>query len=834
MKGILGDVRLALRRVAGNPGLTALIVLTFALGIGANTAVFSLFDQVLLRSMPVKDPGSLVLIDTPGPNSGTFESNKEFPSPISYPMFKDFRDKADVFSGVLAYLPTGVFFGIDSSTERISANLVSGSFFEVLGLQPAKGRLISSADDLTIGGHPVVVISYSYWQRRFGLDPNIIGKNVRINAASMEVVGVAPPNFRGLEVGQEIQAYVPLTMKRVVTPTWDELESRRAMFLTPVARLKPGITLAQAQSRLDVLYKQILAEEVKEMTAARYSERFRTRFTQKSVVLHPGGAGASGFREQAAAPFRILLASASLVLFIGCLNIANLLLTRATKRRKEIAVRLSLGGTRARLVRELVVEGAVLASLGLIAGLAVAVAGGQFLVNTLPDADARALLRFSLDARVLGFAALLAFLGVVVSSIVPALQGTQIALTPSLREGSGATAGGGRRTRHALVISQLALSLALLVGAGLLARSLLNLANRPVGYETEHIATFTLNPALAGYDEAHKRALFERVTAQIAAQPNVATVGLSDNTLLTNSNSSSTIKLPGYTRAENEDLNPLWLELTPQFLTAIQAPIVAGRNFDQRDGQGAPLVALVNESFARHYFKGKDAVGQRFGYNRSDDFDFEIVGVVKDFRMSAVNEVEGRRHLFVPLAQTKVLGAVTFYVRVNGPEAGLSETLRGIVQQIDPSVPPTLFSTLAQTRDDSIAAERTMAYLATVFGAIALLLAALGLYGVLSHGVTQRFREIGVRVALGAQPRDIVGLILGQASRLVGAGLLLGVPVAAGVAMLVRSQLFGVPVWDSAAILTSLGVLAASAVLAAYLPAARAARVDPSLTLRCE
>jgi putative ABC transport system permease protein len=832
MNGLLRDVRLALRRVLGSPGLTSLIVLTFALGIGANTAVFSLFDQVLLRSMPVKDPGRLVLIDTPGPNSGLFESNKNFPNPISYPMFKDFRDKTDVFDGVLAYLPTSVFFGVDSNTERVQASLVSGTFFEVLGLQASKGRLIASSDDVTVGGHPVVVISHSYWQRRFGSDPNIVGKAVRINAATMDIIGVAPPNFRGLEVGQDTQAYVPLTMKRLVTPTWDELESRRAMFLTPVARLKPGITMAQAQVRLDVLYKQILAEEVKTMT--RNSEKFRERFVKKSIELHPGGAGASGFREAAEAPFKILLATASLVLFIGCLNIANLLLTRATKRRKEIAVRLSLGGTRARLVRELVVEGAVLASLGLIAGLVVAYVGGQLLVETLPDPDARALLSFSLDARVLGFAGFLAFLGVVVSSIVPAIQGTRVALTPSLREGSGATAAGGRRTRNALVVGQLALSLALLVGAGLLARSLFNLAGRPVGYDTEHIVSFGLSPALAGYDEAQKRSLFERVATEIMAQPNVASVGLSDNSLLTNSNSSSTIKIPGYTPAEEENMNPLWLQVSPSFFTTIGAPIVSGRGFDERDGASAPLVAIVNESFAKQYYKGKNAVGLRFGRNRGDTYDFEIVGVVKDFRQSSVNEVEGRRQVFFPYAQEKVLGAMTYYVRARGSEAGLVDTLRSIVTRIDPSVPPTGFATLAQTRADSIAAERTMAYLASVFGAIALLLAALGLYGVLSHGVSQRFREIGVRVAIGAQPGDIVRLILGQAGRLVAAGLVLGIPVAAGVAFLVQSQLFGVPRFDVASIATAFAVLAGSAILAAYLPASRAARVDPSKTLRYE
>lgn len=832
MGGLLGDVRLALRRVAGSPGLTLLIVATFALGIGANTAVFSLFDQVLLRSMPVKDPASLVIIHTPGPNQGMFESNKEFPFPISYPMFQDFRDKTDVFEGVLAYLPTTVFFGVDNNTERVHADLVSGTYFDVLGLRPALGRVLSSGDDVTPGGHPVVVLSYAYWQRRFGADPSIIGKTVRINAALMQIIGVAPAGFRGMEVGQEALAFVPLTMKRAVTPTWDELESRRAMWLTPMARLKPGVSMEQAQTRANVLYRQILAEEVKTIT--RGSESFKERFVKKNLQILPGGAGASGFREQAAAPFRILLATAGAVLFIGCLNIANLLLTRATKRRKEIAVRLSLGGTRARLMRTLVVEGAVLGALGLMAGLGVAMAGGRLLVSTLPDENARQLLTFSLDARVLGFATLLAFLGVVVSTVAPALQGTRVSLTPSLREGSGATSAGGRRTRNGLVIGQLALSLALLVGAGLLARSLFNLASRPVGYNTEKIATFSLNPALAGYDEAQKRSLFERISTEIMAQPDVAAVGMSDNSLLTNSNSSSTIKLPGYTPAEEENMNPLWLQVSPAFFTTLEAAMVAGRGFDERDGAGAPKVAVVNESFAKHYFKNESAIGRRFGARRSDDFQFEIVGVVKDFRQTSVNEEEGRRQVFFPYAQKDVLGSMTYYVRARGSEKSLADSIRSIMTRIDPQVPPTDFTTLAQQRDDSIAAERTMAYLASVFGGLALLLAALGLYGVLSHGVTQRFREIGVRMAMGAQPGDIVRLIMGHAGKLVAGGLLLGVPIAGGVAALVRSQLFGVPAWDGVAISVSLLVLAMSAGGAAYLPAARAARLDPSTTLRYE
>jgi predicted permease len=404
-----------------------------------------------------------------------------------------------------------------------------------------------------------------------------------------------------------------------------------------------------------------------------------------------------------------------------------------------------------------------------------------------------------------------------------------------LREGSGATAAGGRRTRNALVIGQLALSLALLVGAGLLARSLFNLAGRPVGYATENIATFSLNPALAGYDETQKRSLFDRVSLEVASHPGVASVGMSDNTLLANNNSSSTIKLPGYTPAEEEDMNPLWLRVSPAFFTTIEAPIVAGRSFNEGDGAGAPQVAIVNEAFARHYFKAESALGRRFGRNRSEGgFEFEIVGVVKDFRQTTVNEEEGRRQIFFPYAQEKVLGSMTYYVRGRSSGPALADSLRSIVRRVDLSVPPTDFTTMARQRDDSIVAERTMAYLATVFGAIALLLAALGLYGVINQGVTQRFREIGVRVALGAQRTDIINLILGQAGRLLAAGLALGVPIAFGVSTLVRSQLFGVPAFDGVAISASLCVLAGSAVLAAYLPAARAARVDPSKTLRYE
>jgi predicted permease len=827
MTDFVADVRHALRRALASPGLAALVVATFAIGIGANTAVFSLFDQVLLRSLPVKEPERLVLVDhTRGPVFGALDTSKKVPEPMSYPMFLEFRDKGNVFDGILAYFTANVVLGVDSTTERVQANLVSGTYFDVLGLKPAAGRLLAPADDVTPGAHPLVVVSHSLWTRRFAGDPSVVGRTVRINSVPMQVIGVAPAGFRGLEVGGEPALYLPLTMKKVATPTWDELQSPRWMWLTAVARLEPGMTIAQATAAANVLYKQILAEDLKTITRGTMAER--ARFLAKDLLLVPGGAGASGFREATEGSFRILLGTSAAVLFIGCLNIANLLLTRATQRKREIALKLAIGGSRTRIIRELVAEGAVLALFGLAAGIGVALIGGRLLVDTLPDPSARQLLSFSLDARVLGFAALLSVLGVMLSTLTPAISATRVDLTPALRAGAGATWVEGR-TRQLLVVAQIALSLALLVGAALTTRSLVNLTTRSVGYATERVATFTLDPSLAGFDEAQTHAFLERVESELRSQPAIEDVGMAHTALLNNSTSSASMRFPGYVPADGEDMSSLYLYVNPGFFNALSIPILRGRGFGPGDAEGAPRVAIVNEAFAKRFFKDGDALGKRLGLRTEDGFPFEIVGVVPEFRQLSVSEASGTRQVFIPAAQTKGLGFMAFYVCTRGSEAALADLVASTVRRIDPSIPVSDFNTMTRQRADSIFAERTLAHLASVFGGLALLLASLGLYGVLNHGVAQRFREIGVRVAMGARPGDIVRLILGQAGRLLAGGFALGVPLSIGLVALVRSQLFGVAAVDPLATAAAVLVLGASAIAAASLPAARPSRISSVL-----
>ncbi|MBL8140457.1 MAG: ABC transporter permease, partial [Acidobacteria bacterium] len=497
MGGLLQDVRIAARRLVQAPGLTLIVVLTFALGIGANTALFTLFDRVIVRPLPVREPDRLVLLHGPGTNRGMISRNKETPFPMSHPMYEAIRDTASDFAGVLAYFSAPAHLAAGDQPERVDAELVTGTYFPVLGLTATRGRLFQPSDDEAPMGHPVVVLGHAYWMRRFAGDAAVIGTTVTVNALPMQVVGVAPPTFTGLEVGRDPAIYVPMAMKRQLTPTWDMLDDPRALWMTAVARLRDGVTLEQATASANVLYAQILAGELAQMSNV--SDTFRQRFLAKKLELLDARSGASGFREQNDTPLRILVTTAALVLLVACLNVANLLFVRATRRQREMAVRLSLGAGRARLVRQLIVEGGLLALLGTGAGLVVAAITLPFLVGLLPDPDLRRAMSTAIDGRMLVFALGAGLSCVLLSAVLPAWQATRTSLTPALREGAGATAAGGQRIRTGLVVAQVALSLGLVFGAGLLVRTLARLTAATPGFEVTRLMTFSVSPELAGY-----------------------------------------------------------------------------------------------------------------------------------------------------------------------------------------------------------------------------------------------------------------------------------------------------------------------------------------------
>lgn len=830
MRDLTSDLRISLRRLLAAPGFTALVVLTFALGIGANTTLFTFFDRTFLRPLPVADPDRLVMVHTPGPNRGFVTMSKDEPFPMSHPMYVDFRDRGPGLAGVLGYYTTSIHATVGAEPERTTATLVTGTYFDVLGLQPARGRLLGPADDVTVGGHPVVVLAHDYWQTRFGGVEDIVGRSVRVNDTAMTVIGVAPEGFRGLDTDRVPSLFVPMAMKRVVTPTWDLLDSRRALWLTVFARLAPEVTRAQAEASLGGLYAQILQAEMAEMPDS--PQRFRDRFLSKTLELLPGRAGASGFRDGSGTALRILITTSGVVLVIACLNVANLLLVRATRRHKEMAVRLALGARRGRIVRQLVVEASVLALLGALAGLLVASVGLPSLARFVPGEEARQALAGGLDARVLGYTLAVALGCIAIAALAPAWHAMRASLTPALREGSGATSAGGQRLRHALVVAQVALSLALVFGAGLLGRTLGRLAATTPGFEVERLLTFSVSPVLSGYEPKQNAVLFARMLQELGAIADVSAVGGAEEPILASSTAQRTVAIPGYEPGPDENMNPVVNSITPGFVTTIGASILAGRDFDERDtADGAPVV-IVNENFARHFFDG-DALGRRIRFG-GDDFDREIVGVVSNYKHDNLREDPTRRMVLWPYTQAEALGQLTFYARVRGGDASAVAGVRAALRRVEPTLPVFDVKTMAEQRLQSMMAERSSAYVAGAFAAVALLLAALGLYGTLSHGVAQRLREIGVRLALGAEPRAIVSLVAGQAGRLVVLGLVLGLPLAYGLASVVRSQLFGVEAFDVAVGAGTLVALVAVAAVATIVPALRAAATDPAATLRCE
>ncbi|HEY5908433.1 MAG TPA: ABC transporter permease, partial [Vicinamibacteria bacterium] len=830
MDDLKQDLRFALRTLARNPGFTLVVVLTLALGIGANTAIFTLMDQVLLRVLPVREPERLVVLDAPGPNQGSRHSQSASLSGMSYPMYTDFRDKAEVFDGVVAHWQDTVHLGVKGATERADADLVSGNFFQVLGVRAALGRVFSAEDDQTPGAHPLVVLSHGFWQRRFGKDPSVVGLTVSVNSRPMTVIGVSAAGFHGVEVGRSIDLFLPVAMQETMLPNWggEVLSKRRVVWLTPLARLKPGLDLAQAKAGANVLYKQILQEELAQISTR--SERFKKEFPQKTLELLPGNRGTSELRGQSQTTLLVLMGMVGLVLLIACANVANLLLARASARQREVAVRLALGASRPRLVRQFLAESVLLSLIGGTLGLFVSSWTANVLLAAEPGGGAARVFTADPDPRVAGFAVALSLLTGIVFGLVPALQSTRPDVFPTLKTESGGVISGTRafRFRKGLVVAQVALSLLLLVGAGLFTRSLMNLRHLDPGFQADNILTFAIDPSRSGYDDARKNALFEQLQDELLSEPGVEAASMAELGLLAGNDSSSTVRVEGYESKEGENMNPNFNGVGPGFFRALAIPLVRGREFERKDAAGAPRVAIVNEVFAKYFFGEQDAVGRHFylGRRGGKDDDYEIVGLVRDGKASQLRETP-RRMVYLPYAQETDVGSMTFYVRTRAEPAALGPRLRKMVASVDSNLPVTDMKTLHVQIAESLFVERLVAGLSAAFGFLATLLAALGLYGVMSYTVSQRTREIGIRMALGAERRAVLGLVLHEVALLAGLGILLGLPSGYALGRLILSQLFGLSAADPLTFAVATAALVAAALLAGYLPAARAARVDP-------
>ncbi len=828
MDALTQNLRFAARSLARAPGFTVVVVLTLALGIGANTAIFTLMDQVLLRGLPVTDPGRLVMLDAPGPNQGRVEADHAF----SYPMFVDFRDRNTVFSGVLARYPVALTMLYENRSERVRGEMVSGTYFDVLGLHAAAGRLLAPSDDETPGGQPVAVISHGFWLRRFGGDRALVGKTVRLNGFPITVVGVAPAGFNGTDVGSAPAFFVPLTMKAQMTPTYDGLKERRYLWLQLMARLRPGVSRDQASAAMTVLLRQIREQEIKQIKTT--SERFRKRFLDTKLLVKDGGRGLSEIREQFSTPLVVLMSLVGLVLLIACANVANLLMARAPARQREIGIRLALGASRARIVGQLLVESLMLSLVGGALGILVSVWTGDLLLSALPFESAPQAFTSTPDARVLLFTLGVSLLTGVLFGLVPAWQTAKPRLLSSLKEEGGSVVSAGHvRLRKGLVVAQVALSLLLLVGAGLFVRSLWNLRALDPGFRVENLTTFSIDPALSGYSDRQSQQLFKQLLDAIGQQPGVLGVALANYAPLTQNLSLSTVAVDGYKAKDGEDMNPHVNWISPGYLKTMGIPLVAGREFTEADGPGAPRVAIISEKMARYFYGTLNPIGRRFGFGRGNPTDIEIVGVAKDGKDLDL-KTEAARVVYVPYTQDEGLGGMTFFVRTASEGAPSADALRRLVRRLDAAIPVVDVKSMRAVANDSLFIDRMVAMLTAAFGALATLLAAVGLYGVMSYAVARRTREIGLRMALGAARGSVVWLVMREVTVLVIVGLGFGLPLAIAFSRAVHSQLFQVSPADPLTLAASSVTLAAVALLAGYVPAASASRVDPMLALRHE
>lgn len=822
------NLRQASRALVKAPGFTAVVVLTLALGIGANTAIFTLMDQVLMRALPVEDPASLVTLDAPGPNRGRLEGDHA----LSYPMFVDFRDKNTVFSGVFARFPVGLTMLHENRSERVRGDLVTGGYFQVLGLRAAAGRLLGPSDDVVPGGHPVAVLSHGFWLRRFGGSQAIIGKTIRLNGQPMTVIGVSPAGFNGTDTGRAPDLFVPVAMKAQMTPTYDGLHDRRYIWLQVMARLKPGVSREQASAAMNVLFRQIREQEIKEIQTT--SARFKKRFVETRLLVEAGGRGFSGVRDQFSTPLVVLMSLVGLVLLIACANVANLLMARAPARQREIGIRLALGASRGRIVGQLVAESLMLSLLGGLLGILVSIWTGHLLLGALPFESASRTFTSAPDLRVLLFALAVSLLTGVLFGLVPAWQTARPQLLSSLKEEGGSVVSTGHvRLRKGLVVAQVALSLLLLVGAGLFVRSLWNLRALNPGFRVEGLTTFSLDPTLSGYSDARSRALFKQLLEAIGQQPGVLHVSLASTTPLSGDLAISTVSVEGYKAKDGEDMNPHVNWVGPGFLETMGIPLAAGRDFTAADVAGAPRVAIVSEKMAHYFFGNLNPIGRRFGFGRGQPTDIEIVGVAKDGKDLDLRS-DVARLVYIPFDQEEGLGGMSFFVRTASAGSLSADALRRIVRQFDPGIPVVDVKSMAAVANESLFVERMVAMLTACFGALATLLAAVGLYGVMTYAVVRRTREIGLRMALGADRRSVVWLVMREVVILVVAGVGLGLPLAIAFSHVVRAQLFGVSQADPLTFVAAAIILVTVALVAGYVPAAAASRVDPMIALRHE
>jgi predicted permease len=834
------DLRYALRQMRRSPGFTAIAALSLGLGIGANTAIFGLIDHVMLRLLPVRDSHDLVVIRRI----------------VSYPVFEQIRDRNDVLSGILGtHMMPGMEVTVPGNPPGLATGeLVSGSYFETLGVGAALGRTILAEDDRVPESSPVAVISYGYWKRVFGGSPDALGKKIQVRSgmtnggtsgldvydnpndksgsksfdgALVTIVGVAPPEFFGDTVGASTDIWIPMMMQGSVMPGRPFLRQKNAVWVNVMGRRKTGVTEEQARARLLTLWRQVMINE----EGSKLTERRKRQIFEARVIIESGEKGFGQIRRQFSAPLQVLMTVVGLVLLIACLNVANLLLARATARRREIAVRLSMGAGRVRLIRQLLTESLALAALGGLLGVAIAYFGTQTLLALLSEVGRPLNISFEPDLRTLGFTAGISLLTGILFGLAPAFRATRITLAETMKEASRGSTGAKVSTAKFLVAAQVAVSMLLLIGTGLFLRTLYNLKAEHLGYNPDHLVLMQIDPVSAGYRGDEVGRAVKSILDRIAVLPEVREATFSENGLFSGTESMNHVDVPGYVAASDEDRECRFDQVGPGYFTHTGIPILAGRDISERDLPNAPRAIVINETMAKSYFRDRNPVGRHI---KADGFDLEIVGVVRDVQDHDLRAEPVRRYYVSYFQPIDGISTANFEIRTSAHPGDIGTALRREVQAVNRNLTILSIKDARELIDATLVQERLIANLSAFFGLLAITLAAIGLYGVMSYAVARRTNEIGIRMALGAGASTVVSMILGEVMFLVGAGALVGLVAAAGSTRLVKSVLFGLTALDPISFIAPAAVLAAVGILAGYLPARRASKIDPMVALHYE
>ena len=826
------DFKLAVRGLFRNPLFSIVAILSLALGIGANTAIFTLIDQILLRKLPVKNPEQLVMLYQEGPHSGSNMGSRMH----SYPIYQEYHKRAEPLAEVIARRLADASISIDNQTERIDIEMVSGNYFTMLGVGPAAGRVFNSPeDDQVYEGHPSVVISHDYWMRRFNGDQSAIGKKILVNNYPMTIVGVSAAGFAGIDPARSPQMRVPILMKPVIVPEWSwvRMDDERTRWVQVFARLKPGYTIETAQGPLQGLFTQIRQHEMTLPGAKNWSQFNRDRFMTGRLKVEAADVGYSPLRNDFSTALVVLMAMVGLVLLIACANVANLLIARAFARQREIAVRLSLGATRGQLVRQLLTESVLLSLIGGVIGVGLSVVLTQALIAFIPQQQPL-LIEPTPDLRILTFTFVLTLFTGIVFGLLPALKASNPDQWATLKDTVGGIAGGSGGSlfvRKGLVAAQVALSFLLLFGAGLFVRSLQNLQTTDTGVQMDNLITFRLSPALSGYDNARTVNMYNELLDRLRSTPGIKSASHVAVSILSGNEWDSSTSVEGHNAKDGEDMQAFMNALSPGYFDTMGIKLLDGRDFRSTDIVENPTIAIVNRKFAQHFFGDKPAVGKRLGRGTGPNtkLDVEIVGVVEDSLYEGPREGV-HRQVFWP----GYGGSATFYVRTTEASASAFNVIRNEVKRLDAGMPVYDVKTVQGQLDETLLTDRLIAALSAGFGLLATLLASIGLYGVMAFVVARRRKEIGLRLALGAEPAGVLWIVMREVLILLSIGLAIGVPAAIGLGRYVSSQLYGIEPNDPWMAIGTVLLLTVVSAAAGLIPATRASRIDPILALRYE